>query len=133
MTRILIIVSSFIFCFFSFCGNKSQRDKKANNEGRGFGQCSLSIFSPYNCYYIIVFDKEGAGSLSAFNKYRKTDNLDADTLIGKCAFKLDSDTDMSKIVKLLDLVKVSDTIRSKTMFDAFRFELLIDNKICLDV
>jgi hypothetical protein len=133
MARILNIIFSASFVLFSSCRNNMHITTAKDEQKVEYKSCSLLIYSPYNCFYRIEFNKKGVGNLKAVNNYGKSENHKNDSLISNYSFIIDSKNDMSKINKLIEQIKASDSLHSPLMFDAYHFQFIVDEKKYIDV
>ena len=133
MKRIYIIICYFTIFSFSFCNNSSEVSLKTDELNETYKNCILSIYTPYNCYYSIAFDNIGSGIFKAYNKYGKVVDQKRDSVISSYFFKINADEDKMNVNKLFQLIKSGDTLHSNPMVDAFRFELIIDQKKYIDI
>jgi hypothetical protein len=107
--------------------------KNMNNAKQNYDTCILLIYSPYNCYYQIVFNKGGSGIMKTFVKRETPDGSNADSVIGLYSFKIGATSDMLKVDKIVEQIKAGDTLHSARMFDTYNFKFLVDQKKYIDI
>jgi len=132
MKRILILILPTIFSIWFSSKNlvlaKNMTDLKQN-----FDSCILLIYSPYNCYYKIVFNTIGSGNMKTFVQSETLEGSQTDSVTGLYPFKIGAASDIQKLDKIIEQIKMGDTLRSARMFDTYSFKFWVDQKKYIDV